>query len=193
VAEGLGVPVWAHHRTADLLPLPVARTLHDGEVLELEGPRPMRWRVLHTPGHAPGHLALVDEATRAAVVGDLVAGVGTIVIDPLDGDMAEYVAQLRRLADLPVGTLYPAHGPALPHGVAKLEEYLAHRAWRETKVLEAVAAFARPTTVEELVPRAYDDVASFVLPIATRSTLAILAKLEREGRVTAEGALWRLS
>jgi glyoxylase-like metal-dependent hydrolase (beta-lactamase superfamily II) len=191
-AEALGVPVWAHARTADRLDVPVSRLLEDGDVLALDGPRPMRWRVLHTPGHAPGHVTLLDEATKAAVVGDMVAGVGTIVIDPLEGDMAEYVAQLARLAALPVSTLYPAHGPAIPDGVAKLEEYLAHRAWREAKVLEALAAFGRKASLDELVPRAYDDVASFVLPIAERSTLAILKKLEREGRVVSEAGSWRV-
>jgi len=193
VAESLGLPVWAHERTADRVGVPVARSLKDGEVLALDGPRPMRWRVLHTPGHARGHVTLVDEATKAAVVGDMVAGVGTIVIDPPEGDMGEYVAQLKRLAALPVGTLYPAHGPAIPDGVAKLEEYVAHRAWREAKVLEAVASFARPVCMDELVPRAYDDVAAFVLPIAERSTLAILEKLSREGRVTRAAEGWKLA
>lgn len=192
VSEAFGIPVWAHERTADRSPVPVARLLKDGEVLALDGPRPMRWRVLHTPGHARGHLTLVDEASRAAVVGDMVAGVGTVVIDPPEGDMAQYVAQLGRLARLPVGTVYPAHGPPIPDGVAKLNEYLAHRAWREAKVLEAVAAFARPASVEELVPRAYDDVAAFVFPIAERSTQAILEKLEAEGRVARDGGDWRL-
>lgn len=191
-AERLGVPLWAHARTAEQLDLPVTRLLEDGEVLSLDGPRPMRWRVLHTPGHARGHVTLVDEATKAAVVGDMVAGVGTIVIDPPEGDMAEYVTQLKRLAELPVSTLYPAHGPAIPDGVAKLEEYLAHRAWREAKVLEAVASFARAVPLDELVPRAYDDVASFVLPLAERSTLAILDKLEREGRVLSDASGWRV-
>lgn len=191
-AEQLGVPVWAHAQTADRVDVKVSRLLEEGEVLALDGPRPMRWRVLHTPGHARGHITLVDEATKAAVVGDMVAGVGTIVIDPPEGDMAEYVAQLKRLAQLPVSTLYPAHGPAIPDGVAKLEEYLAHRAWREAKVLEAVASFGRPAPIDELVPRAYDDVASFVWPIAERSTLAILDKLEREGRVTSQAAGWRV-
>jgi ribonuclease/clavin/mitogillin len=193
VASALGVPVWAHRHTADRVEVPVARLLEDGEVLALDGPLPMRWRVLHTPGHTRGHVTLVDEATTAAVVGDMVAGVGTIVIDPPEGDMAEYLAQLRRLAALGVTTLYPAHGPAIADGVAKLEEYLAHRAWREAKVLEAVASFGRPALLDEVVPRAYDDVASFVLPIAERSTLAILGKLEREGRVSAGGGGWRMA
>ncbi|MFO0601220.1 MAG: MBL fold metallo-hydrolase [Myxococcaceae bacterium] len=183
-----GLPVWAHAQTADRSPVPVARLLADGEVLALDGPRPMRWRVLHTPGHARGHITLVDEATRAAVVGDMVAGVGTIVIDPPEGEMAEYLRQLERLRDLPVRTLYPAHGPVIPDGPAKLNEYLMHRAWREEKVLEALRHFgAGGASVEELVPKAYDDVAAFVWPIAERNTVAILEKLITERRACVAG------
>ena len=187
LVESLGVPVWAHERTADRSPVPVARLLRDGEVLELAGPMPMRWTVMHTPGHARGHITLFEERSRAAIVGDMVAGFGTIVIDPPEGDMAEYLRQLARLEALPVGTVYPSHGPVIPDGPAKLREYAAHRAWRESKVLEALASFGKPVELSELVPRAYDDVASFVWPIAERNTLAIVEKLVAEGRVTRRG------
>lgn len=183
-----GLPVWAHAKTADRSPVPVTRLLDEGDVIELGGALPMRWRVLHTPGHARGHVTLVDEASRAAVVGDMVAGVGTIVIDPPEGDMAEYLRQLERLEALPVRTIYPAHGPVQPDGPAKLREYLIHRAWREAKVLEALATFGvGGATVSELVPRAYDDVAAFIWPIAERNTQAIVEKLLAESRARRDG------
>ncbi len=193
LVEVLGLPVWAHERTADRSPVPVSRLLHDGEVLELAGPMPMKWRVLHTPGHARGHITLVDERTKAAVVGDMVAGFGTIVIDPPEGEMAEYLRQLARLEQLPVGTIYAAHGPVIPDGPAKLQEYAAHRAWREAKVFEAVASFGKPVALADVVPRAYDDVAAFVWPIAERNTEAIVEKLIAEGRVTRAGELISLA
>lgn len=180
------LPVWAHARTADRLPIKTDRLLQDGDVLPLLG---MNWRVLHTPGHAQGHVCLVDEASKAAVVGDMVAGIGTIVIDPPEGDMSDYLAQLRRLEALPVTTLYPSHGPAIPDGPGKLAEYLQHRQWREQKVLAALSP--EGITLEDLVPKAYDDVNAFVLPIAERSTLAILGKLEKEGRATQVGTVWK--
>lgn len=188
LAEQLGVPVWAHELTANRVPVEVSRTLHDGEVLTLGGPMPMRWRVLHTPGHARGHITLVDEATKSAIVGDMVAGVGTIVIDPPEGDMAEYLKQLARLEALPVAAVYPAHGPVLPDGPGKLREYQLHRAWRETKVFEALESLGGEVDVPTLVERAYDDVAAFVWPIAERNTEAILEKLIAEGRVKRVGA-----
>ncbi len=183
----LKLPVWAHARTADRLPVNTDRFLNDGDVLQLGS---MRWHVLHTPGHAQGHICLYDEQSRAAIVGDMVAGMGTIVIDPPEGDMGDYLTQLRRLEALPVTTLYPSHGPAIPDGPGKLAEYVKHRLWREEKVL---AALTEPMSIDELVPKAYDDVNAFVLPIAERSTLAILGKLMREGRVALDGARYRVS
>lgn len=184
----LKCPVWAHARTADRLRVKTDRLLVDSEVLQLDQ---TRWRVLHTPGHAQGHICLYDEASRAAIVGDMVAGVGTIVIDPPEGEMGDYLTQLRRLEALPVTTLYASHGPAIPDGPGKLADYLKHRLWREEKVLAALGA--GPVTLEELVPRAYDDVTAFVLPIAERSTLAILGKLINEQRVTLADGRYRLS
>jgi glyoxylase-like metal-dependent hydrolase (beta-lactamase superfamily II)/8-oxo-dGTP pyrophosphatase MutT (NUDIX family) len=182
VKERLKIPIWCHERTADRLPdRAVNRLVGEGDVLELQGSPPMRFRVVHTPGHARGHLCLVDEVSSAAIVGDMVAGIGSIVIDPPEGDMAEYIAQLARLRDLGVRTLYPAHGPPIPDGPGKLDEYILHRQHRERLVLDAVAHGAR--SLKEVVARAYKDTAEGMHPVAERSALAILIKLTREGKV----------
>jgi glyoxylase-like metal-dependent hydrolase (beta-lactamase superfamily II) len=181
----LGAELWFHPITAEHLGIPADRLLDDGDVVELAGSPPMRFDVLLTPGHARGHLCLVHQSSRAALVGDMVAGVGTSLIDPPEGDMAEYLRQLRRLRDLPVGALYPAHGPTLPDGPAKLEEYLQHRAMREAKILDAIPG--EGATLEQIVEKGYDDVAPFARPIAERSTVAILEKLLREGAVRQDG------
>ena len=184
----LGLPVWCHARTADRLDIRPARVLADGEVLRLEGDPDMHWRVLHTPGHAAGHLCLVDEASRAAVVGDMVAGVGTILIDPPEGDMAEYLRQLRRLAEVPVRALYPAHGPPLPDGPGALQGYLAHRAAREERVKAALTRDFRP--LQDVARDAYADTPTAWPPVAERSTLAILEKLAAEAEARTEAGRW---
>lgn len=184
VAERLDVPVWCHALTAQRLDFPVDRLLADGDVIELAGSPTQRWRVLHTPGHARGHLCLVDERSHAAVVGDMVAGVGTIVIDPPEGNMRDYLTQLARLRDWPVTTLYPAHGQPIPDGPHKLQEYIQHRAMREALILEAVPATG--ATLEEVVATAYADTPPFLHPVAERSALATLEKLVEEGRVRQE-------
>ncbi|SET35694.1 MBL fold metallo-hydrolase [Stigmatella erecta] len=184
VKEALGIPLWCHARTADRLDFAADRLLEEGEVLELAGSPPQRWRVLHTPGHARGHLTLVDELSHAAVVGDMVAGVGTIVIDPPEGNMRDYLAQLARLRDWPVTTLYPAHGVPIPDGPGKLQEYIGHRAAREARILEAVSTSGTP--LPQVVERAYADTPPFLFPVAERSALASLEKLMDEGKVRVE-------
>jgi glyoxylase-like metal-dependent hydrolase (beta-lactamase superfamily II)/8-oxo-dGTP pyrophosphatase MutT (NUDIX family) len=190
VSEQLGIPVWCHARTADRLPFRADRLLEEGDELVLAGAPGMRWRVLHTPGHARGHVSLMDTATRAAVVGDMVAGQGTILIDPPEGDMAEYLRQLARLRDLPVRAVYPAHGPPLPDGPSALTAVLDHRAMRERRVQAAVSTVPRP--LEELAADAYADTPSAMPYLAERSTLAILEKLRGEGVVRETEDGWAL-
>jgi endoribonuclease LACTB2 len=179
----LGLPVWAHPETASRLPVKVGRLLHDEETIELSGNPPMRLKVLHTPGHARGHVCLLDEASRACIAGDMVAGVGTIVIDPPEGHMGTYLRQLQRLKDERVGVLYPAHGPALADGVGTLDRYLLHRAARETRVADAVKNLGPDGLLEDIVRQAYQDTPGVFYALAERNTVAILEKLREDGRL----------
>ncbi len=186
VVERLGLPVWAHRHTADRLEVPCARLIEDGEELGLRG---FPLAALHTPGHTRGHLVLHHRPSRAVIAGDLVSSLSTIVIDPPEGDMARYLASLRRIADLPCGTIYPAHGPPVADGPGKLREYLAHREAREALVLAALQAGA--SSPVEIVARAYQDTPEPLHPIAERQALAHLEKLAAEGRAVRRDDRWR--
>lgn len=185
----LGLPLWAHEATASHLDTPVGRRLVDGEDVVLAGPVAERWRVLHTPGHAPGHVCLWNEEERAVVVGDMVASVGTILIEPNDGDMRVYLEQLERLAALDARVALPAHGEPIDEPTRLFRTYIAHRRMREAKVLAAVADRGeKGAMAEEVLARAYDDTPMSVWPIALLSVKAHLKKLEDDGRVTRGGA-----
>ncbi|WP_437852828.1 MBL fold metallo-hydrolase [Sorangium sp. So ce363] len=198
-AAELGLPVWGHAEAAPRLPgVPLARRLADGEVVRLGGPEPTALRVLHTPGHAPDHLCFLDEAQGALVCGDMVAGEGTILIDPREGDMAEYLAQLDRLAGLGARVALPAHGGPIGAPEALFRRYIAHRLGRERLVLAALEAAgaggeggASGTSLDALLPVAYADTAPLVWPLARLSLEAHLIKLEREGRVVRREDRWR--
>jgi glyoxylase-like metal-dependent hydrolase (beta-lactamase superfamily II) len=188
LAGELGLPVWAHEATATRLEAParahVGRRLAEGDTIRLEGPRDEAWRVLFTPGHAPGHVCLLEEGTRTLVVGDMVASVGTILVAPGDGDMQRYLAELERLAALDASLALPAHGEPIDAPTALFRHYVAHRLKREEKVLGAVrAAGATGASPGDLVPDAYDDTPAHLWPIAKLSLEAHLEKLVREGRV----------
>ncbi|HZY01960.1 MAG TPA: MBL fold metallo-hydrolase [Anaeromyxobacteraceae bacterium] len=177
---GRGLAVRAHALTAARLGMG-ARPLADGDLLA------GRWRVLHTPGHARGHLAFHDERSGSLIAGDMVSTLSTVVIDPPEGDMAEYLRQLERLRALSPRTVYPAHGLPAPNGPAKLDEYLVHRRVREEQVL---AALARGGALGEVTAEAYQDTPAAMLPVAERSCLASLEKLRAEGRARLEGGRW---
>ena len=154
-------------------------------------------RAIHTPGHAPDHLSFMIDEERALVSGDNILGIGTAVI-PLDtGDLHDYMRSLERvLAEAP-RRIYPAHGPLIEDGPAKIREYIAHRNDREREILAALQR--KSMAVTEIVRIVYAAYPEVLYPAAGQSVTQHLLKLERENRVTREAgaeplsARWALS
>jgi glyoxylase-like metal-dependent hydrolase (beta-lactamase superfamily II) len=149
---------------------------------------------LHTPGHAPGHLAFYEPHYRLIFAGDLVSTLSSVVIAPPDGDLAVYLESLGRLRSLDCRLLLPAHGSASARPRETIDECLAHRAKREEQLLAALAS--GPRTVAELVPELYRGLPEGLTRLAALQVLAGLRKLEGEGRAraSADGGRedWRL-
>jgi glyoxylase-like metal-dependent hydrolase (beta-lactamase superfamily II)/8-oxo-dGTP pyrophosphatase MutT (NUDIX family) len=193
------VPVWAHELTARALAgrIGVQRFLHEGDRLDLgtaaDG-RPWHLDVLHTPGHAAGHLVFYEPHYRLLFAGDMVSTLSSVVIAPPEGDLAVYLESLRRLRTYPSRLLLPSHGSASADPVKTIDEWLAHRAKREEMLLTALSA--GPRTVRELAPELYKGLPPGVMRFAALQILAGLRKLEREGRaeqVAGNGEpAWRL-
>jgi ribonuclease/clavin/mitogillin len=165
-------------------------TLDDGSTVRTEG---ATLRGVHTPGHAPDHLCFVLEEEHSIFSGDNVLGVGTTVIPNQSGDLGQYMESLARLLALAPRRIYPAHGPVIEDGVAKLREYVAHRHERERQILAALAD--GPARVREIVKVVYAAYPEALHAAAAQSTAQHLRKLQREGRVRASGndplaALW---
>ena len=191
--ERLGLPLWAHAMTAQRLDgiVEIDMLIQDGERIVLGGPTPTALTALHTPGHAPGHLCFTDEASNIMIAGDMVASVGTIIVEPTDGDMLLYLESLRNMAALEPSALLPAHGDVIRQPQALLSFYIEHRLMRETKVLESLRARGKPSRPRHLVAQAYDDTPKALWPLALQSIEAHLIKLERDGRITKEGDRWK--
>ncbi len=85
----------------------VSETVQEGDVFDL-GDR--RLRVIHTPGHTPGCISLVDEASGALICGDIVHK-GAMFAHYVDGNAHEYRASVQKLADLApsLKSVYPGH------------------------------------------------------------------------------------
>lgn len=174
--EAFDVPVWSASTSAD-------RVLKDGDVLKLGN---QEWTVLHTPGHHPEHLCLISES--GLIAGDMVAGIGTILIPPGQGDMMTYIEQLERLLDLDPHLIFPSHGPVIPLPFMTLEHYIKHRSSRHDKVLAAVEA--GHTLLEDIARVAYEDTPDAHPGLAVDQTLSHLLSHEKGGNVRTTDGGW---
>ncbi len=135
VCDALDIPCWAPERDADAAesgrlrtpeswakpllergnttpPVPVARRLREGD--EIAG-----FRVLETPGHSVGHVALWREADRALVAGDVFFNISLLTLryglrEPVrifTVDPPRNRASMRRLAALQPEVAVFGHGP----------------------------------------------------------------------------------
>jgi glyoxylase-like metal-dependent hydrolase (beta-lactamase superfamily II)/8-oxo-dGTP pyrophosphatase MutT (NUDIX family) len=185
-----GVPIWAHTLTARALAgrLNVAREIRDGDRLELGTAAdggPWHLEAVHTPGHAPGHLAFWEPRYRLLFAGDMVSTLSSIVIAPPDGDLVLYLESLRRLRSYDARLLFPAHGGPSTRPRQTIDDSLAHRAKREEQLLEQLRSGS--WKVADLAPELYKGIPSGLMRFAELQTLAGLLKLQREGRVEALG------
>jgi len=145
--------------------------------------------VVHTPGHAPDHIALWDAESRTVFSGDLVTlGTTVVILVSAGGSLVQYLDSLRRVMALNPRRLLPAHGNVIDEPAAVIQKYLDHRAEREAQVLGAVRSGL--ATVDALVTGIYRGLAPALVPMARESVLAHLIKLEDEGRVRREGEMW---
>jgi ribonuclease/clavin/mitogillin len=162
--------------------------IDDGAVISTEG---ATLQAVFTPGHAPDHLCYYLREEKALFTGDVVLGAGTTVIPDGTGDLGQYMNSLRRLLELDVERIYPAHGPVINNAKQKIREYIAHRELRERQVLEAIAE--GPLEVTAIVQRIYTDVPEFLHPAAAQSVRSHLKKLRNENRVTEHENRWGLN
>lgn len=180
------------------------RVLADGEQLVLLGQAgdatvSHTLEVVHTPGHAANHLCLVLVEDGLLFTGDHILNGSTTVIDPPDGNMGAYLDSLDKLDALcerhGIEFLLPAHGyvlgdlkraadnPSAPvHGGARaaIAHLKAHRLQREAKVARALQALPEGTP-DDWVKLAYDDVPDRLWPVAKRSLMAHVERLQSLG------------
>lgn len=136
---------------------------------------------VHTPGHTSNHLCVHLDAENALFTGDHIMGWSTTVVSPPDGDMADYMASVRKLIARSDAILYPTHGNPVRDPAPFLAAYLDHRLTREQQVVD----FLRrgPSTIRDMVEVLYADVRRELHRPARRSVLSHLLKLHAENVV----------
>ena len=154
-----------------------ASQIEDDECIEGEG-----WtlRAIRTPGHVDNHVCYLLDEEGMVFAGDHIMNGSTVVIVPPGGNMAHYIASLRRLLDYDVKVVAPGHGELIPDCRGEVEKLVRHRLLREAKVFGALSDAAQ--SLDDLVVAVYDDVDPIMHEWAKLSLLAHLIKLEDEHR-----------
>lgn len=182
---GEPVPVFAHDATAELLHgiVTITDSLDDHQELAAGG---RRLRARHTPGHAPGHLVFHDLDAGWMIAGDMVAGVGTILLHPDEGDLGDYLASLDLMRRAAPTALLPSHGPVLTDPPSLLSMYIAHRHMRSDQAHAALRTHGA-MTVHELAPHVYGDLDPRFAPFAVLQLRTHLRWLSDHGLVQPAG------
>ena len=162
------------------------RALQNRERLALvktaaEGQMTHTLKVMHTPGHAANHLCLVLLEDGLLFSGDHILNGSTTVVDPPDGNMTAYLDSLDALSTAceahDIEFILPAHGYVLAQASTAIAQLKAHRLKREAKIMAVIQAHPLGT-LDDWVQQAYDDVDARIWPVAKRSLLAHVERIQ---------------
>lgn len=165
------------------------RVPEDGDGIETDE---FRLIVLQTPGHASNHVCYLHAGHRYLVTGDHIINGSTVVIDPPDGNMGDYLRSLERLRTLTLNAILPGHGELMEDPQKEIDWLIKHRRERESKVIAALRQKPNATS-RELVPLVYADVPKDRYELAEHSLLAHLIHLEEELKVSMSNGRWKLA
>lgn len=165
------------------------QVLDDGDTV-LAGEESLQ--VLHTPGHASNHLCFLHAGLNWLITGDHIINGSTVVIDPPDGNMGDYLRSLERLKSLTLDSILPGHGDVIDKPHKAIDWLINHRLEREAKIIAALRKTSNVTS-RELVPMVYDDVDEKLHDLAEHSLLAHLLRLEEDLRVKMVRGRWQLT
>ena len=141
-------------------------------------------QVVFTPGHAANHLCLVLLEDGLLFSGDHILNGSTTVVNPPDGNMSTYLDSLDKLSaacdEYQIEFILPAHGYVLGQAKTAIAQLTAHRLKREAKIMAVMQALP-DGTLDDWVPLAYDDVDERIWPVAKRSLLAHVERIQAVG------------
>jgi glyoxylase-like metal-dependent hydrolase (beta-lactamase superfamily II) len=159
-----------------------AEGLGEGDVIAAAS---VELRVWATPGHTSDSRSFLldpgDGTPAAVLTGDTILGRGTTVVAHPDGNLADYLTSLRRLAELGARMVLTGHGPECRSAGEVAAAYLAHRARRLEQICGALDQLGPDASARAIVELVYADVDRAVWPAAEQSVRAQLAYLRIPG------------
>jgi glyoxylase-like metal-dependent hydrolase (beta-lactamase superfamily II) len=146
---------------------------------------------LEAPGHTYGSLAVFVRETRALFTGDNVMGTGSSVVNPGEGEISLYLQTLEKFLRYDPAVIYPGQGPVVTDPRAKIAGLIEHRRQRERQILALLAQSRQ--SIDQMVATLYPDLKQGLAHLARNQVRSHLIKLEKEGKVNADGEVYRLT
>lgn len=147
----------------------------DGDILCTDA-RGEKIKLMSVPGHDASQLALYPQSMSWFLAGDLIQGVGTVVVGGYEGNMSDYFNSLEKIIKLnPLFTI-PSHG-IIMGGVHKLQETLDHRKKRENEIRHFLE---QGLDMQQICDEIYSKLADNLRPYALKTLKSHIIKIEQE-------------
>ncbi|TFF88355.1 MAG: MBL fold metallo-hydrolase [Promethearchaeota archaeon] len=163
------------------------RTIKDNDILKLGS---YTFKVITTPGHAPGHTSFYEINKRFLLSGDLIGEKGTAWYSPSSGGAIGYLKSLHRIEKLKIKNIYPSHGNKFSDGKIKnrIEEIRSKIRIKDEIILKELEN--GPKKLLNLVKLFYKAQYSQIFP-GIAIVESHLIKLENEGKIQRQNGLIR--
>ena len=152
------------------------------------------WEVVHLPGHADGHLALLRDGTLIAgdaILDEITPTVGVYPRGRPD-PLADFLRSLEWIVDAAPRVAFAGHGEVIRDPAARARELIEHHRVRGVLALQALAGGAANAHEVSLALWA-EELPPVLRRFAVTEALAHLERLAAEGRVTRRDGRYALA
>lgn len=158
------------------------KTVREGDKLQLGD---YLFEVLHTPGHSPGHISLVDQEEKICYAGDVI---GEVVAwySPSSGGAIGYLSSLEKIERFELEKIYPAHGEIITDKKKAINRIRGKILERENYILKELEK--SPVHFREMVEKLYPSPNQQFFP-GVQILESHLVKLEEEKKITRKNHL----
>ncbi len=159
-------------------------TVADGDEIDLGAGRKLT--VIHTPGHEPAHVCLLDTRTGIVFSGDhVLPRISPVIMYDEDYDdvLADYLGSLHRLIAMGIGLTYPAHGTIVERGEERALQILLHHDRRLGDMAELVTAGSL-TAWDVMLQSFRPNLDQVQTRLALMETISHLEHLRLRGRIS---------
>ncbi len=144
------------------------------------------FKVLITPGHAPGHTSFYEINQKFLLSGDLIGEKGTAWYSPSSGGATGYLSSLEKVEKFPIELIYPSHGNKIENIQQRIHEIRQKILMKDDLILKELKK--KPHTVMELTNLFYKTSYSQMFP-GIAIIESHLIKLEQEGKIKRDNGL----